>query len=288
MGINKNNLRFLLLAKKNGTDFSQTAMIGRQTLNMPENHFLEVMKNESGIKITDNELKEIYSHRYAEKLLTLLGAQVINSFDYSDYEKATYTHDFNLPIADEFKNRYSVVIDGGSLEHIFNFPVAIGNCMEMVKLNGHFIGLTPANNNFGHGFYQFSPELFYRVLSPQNGYKVNSMYYYDNKFSNEWMSIEDPDKVGSRSILVNTSPVMITVLAQKIEVVKLFRATPQQSDYTVAWKEPKQMKSKGKSILSKIKNSIPITFKVWFYGKSHSKPNPKFFRKVNMTDLLKK
>src|SRR6185369_5889372 len=119
----------------------------------------------------------------------------------------------NEPIADQFKNKYSLVIDGGSLEHVFNFPVAISNCMQMVKANGHFISVTPANNNFGHGFYQFSPELFYRVLNSENGFKVKSMYYYDNKFSKNWMSVVDPDKVKKRGYLVNSTPTMLILLA---------------------------------------------------------------------------
>jgi len=41
---------------------------------------------------------------------------------------------------------YTTVIDGGSLEHVFNFPQAIANCMNMVAVGGHFIGLSPANN----------------------------------------------------------------------------------------------------------------------------------------------
>ena len=68
------------------------------------------------------------------------------------------------------KNKYTLVIDGGCLEHIFNFPVAIKNCMEMLQEGGHFIGITPANNLMGHGFYQFSPELYFRIFSKENGF----------------------------------------------------------------------------------------------------------------------
>jgi hypothetical protein len=37
---------------------------------------------------------------------------------------------------------------------------------------------------FGHGFYQFSPELFYSVLAPHNGFRIIKMaivesYYAD-------------------------------------------------------------------------------------------------------------
>src|SRR5438477_418150 len=81
-----------------------------------------------------------------------------------------FPHDMNEPIPDKFKETYTAVLDGGSLEHVFNFPVAIKNCMEMVKVGGHYLAITPANNFFGHGFYQFSPELYFTVLSKENGF----------------------------------------------------------------------------------------------------------------------
>ena len=93
------------------------------------------------------------------------------SIDASAYENATMVHDMNLPVGDELKQKFSVVIDGGTLEHVFNFPTAIRNCMEMLKVGGHFFAHTMANNFMGHGFYQFSPELFYRVFSPENGFR---------------------------------------------------------------------------------------------------------------------
>ncbi len=287
MGINKNSLRFLLLAKKMGVDFSNTAMIGRQCLNMPEAHFVDVMKNESGFTESVETWQNMYRHRYAEKILQYLGAKKVDSFDFSDYEQATFTHDFNAPLPEQYKNQYTLVIDGGSLEHIFNFPVAIRNCMEMIQQNGHFISITPSNNNFGHGFYQFSPELFYRVLHPNNGFKVNQMYYYDDKFASSWMSVIDPDVVRKRVTLINDKPVMLILLAQRMELKTLFTQTPQQSDYQAAWEENKVEKKKSQSLSSKIKAMLPITFKIWLDRKINNKPNPAFYTKVDIIDMLK-
>jgi len=38
---------------------------------------------------------------------------------------------------------------------------------------------TPASNLCGHGFYQFSPELFYRALNATNGFEVERMIMRD-------------------------------------------------------------------------------------------------------------
>ena len=84
------------------------------------------------------------------------------------YESAKHLHDMNEGIPGDFKEKYTAVLDAGSLEHIFNFPVAIKNRMDMVNVSGHYLAITPANNFCGHGFYQFSPELYFSVLTREN------------------------------------------------------------------------------------------------------------------------
>ena len=66
----------------------------------------------------------------------------------------------------ERAGQFDVVYDGGTLEHVFNFPVALRNAMELLRPGGRLFTIhTCANNLCGHGFYQFSRELFYRTLS---------------------------------------------------------------------------------------------------------------------------
>ena len=178
-----------------------------------------------------------------------LGAKKMESCDVSAYEGATLIHDLNQVIPPEWEERFDVVIDGGALEHVFNFPVAIANCMKMVKTGGHLILFTPANNYFGHGFYQFSPELFYRVLSRENGFEVSCMVVLENDIgtssifgvkypfpiSGHWYSVHDPAEIQSRVTLINHKPVILMALAKKISRETIFSKIPQQSDYLPKW-----------------------------------------------------
>ena len=120
---------------------------------------------------------------------------------------------------------------------MFNFPVAIRNCLEMVKLGGHFFAQTPANNYFGHGFYQFSPELFFRVLSPANGFQIQHCVAVEYGVRRRWFAVTDPEAIRARVTLINAAPVVLFVWAKRVEIVPLFRGTPQQSDYASAWAE---------------------------------------------------
>src|SRR5262245_61422406 len=169
-------------------------MIGRQKLNL-DVRSLKQNLSEFDYVVTKDEVHRLLTERdgYAEPFLEMLGASEICSFDASGYENATHIHDLNLPIAENIKNRFSMVLDGGTLEHIFNFPVAIKNCMEMVEVGGHFIGVTPANNFCGHGFYQFSPELFFRIFCAKNAFKLVRMVLFEETHAKQWFDVSDPE-----------------------------------------------------------------------------------------------
>ena len=129
----------------------------------------------------------------------------------------------NEPIPHDLKFRYSVVLDGGSLEHVFNFPVAIKNCMEMLQVGGHYLGVTPANNFMGHGFYQFSPELFFSVFSEENGYELTSLIVFEDKYNAKWFSVKNPQKINTRVALINDIPTYLLILAKRISEGSIFK-----------------------------------------------------------------
>ena len=77
--------------------------------------------------------------------------------DASDYEGCSIVHDLNNPLPEHLVGRYSLVLDSGTLEHVFDFPTALRNSLAAVRTGGHFVTIAPGNNQFGHGFYQFGP-----------------------------------------------------------------------------------------------------------------------------------
>jgi hypothetical protein len=68
--------------------------------------------------------------------------------------------------------QFSVVYGAETIEHVFNILQAFKNCMEMVCVSGHF---NVANNYMGHGFWQFGPELIYRIFSRENGFQIKAV-----------------------------------------------------------------------------------------------------------------
>ncbi len=236
MGISVQGARFLAYARQVGVDFSRTAMIGRQGLYVTPDEMRRLLAG-FGLGPSDAEIETICggASGYAERLFEYLGAQAAHSFDFSDFEDATFTHDMNLPIPERFTEQYSAVLDGGTLEHIFNFPAAIRNCMEMTRLGGHYLAITPANNFFGHGFYQFSPELYFQVLSVANGFAIEHMMAFEDLDDAPWYAVRSPSEVRGRVTLTNSQPVFLLIVARRVAVTPIFQQTPQQSDYVARW-----------------------------------------------------
>ena len=236
MGFDRATIQILLTAREAGASFDRVLTIGRQWVYITEEELRELLSR-NGIQLSANEVRKIYTDQkgYCEPLLNLLGASQIDSIDISGYEDASILHDMNRPLPETYRDQFSIVIDGGSLEHVFDFPAALKNCMQAVAPGGHFIGITPANNFMGHGFYQLSPELFFRVFVPANGFKIINIIIYEYPWKSVWYEVVDPVQAQSRVELTNSRPTLLIVWAKKTASVPIFEQPPQQSDYLATW-----------------------------------------------------
>jgi hypothetical protein len=237
VGVDPQVLRFLLAAKRARVSFETFLMVGRQTFLSIQPSDLHLALRQQGLSLTVEDAANLLQVRdgYVDPLLELLGANRIESLDYSSDEQASIVHDLNQPIPSSLREVFSCVFDGGTIEHVFNFPEAMKNCMAMVSIGGHLLVVTTANNFVGHGFYQFSPELYYRVLSEQNGFVVEEMILCETDRGAAWYEVADPRELGRRVEWVNSRPTYLMVRARKLRRADIFSVFPQQSDYAAAW-----------------------------------------------------
>lgn len=233
MGLDTNAVQFLVSAHKLGVQFGRTVMLGRQSLHIFSGTVSDMLAR--GGLATAKFQEAAKSCDYAEPLFEALGATQVDAMDNSPFEGAKLVHDLNQPVPPAWKEQFDVVYDGGTLEHVFNFPVALRNAMEMLRPGGRLFIHTCANNLCGHGFYQFSPELFYRALSPENGFEVERMIIFRVGPYGRWHEVSDPDKIRERVELITFMPMQMLVQARRMKVVPIFEKTPQQSDYSALW-----------------------------------------------------
>lgn len=91
----------------------------------------------------------------------MLGFSRVDSLDYFPNEKPTYVIDLNKPIDSKYHDRYDMVFDGGTSEHCFNVRESLSNVIKLLKIGGRVVHAVPLSGWINHGFYQFSPTLFF-------------------------------------------------------------------------------------------------------------------------------
>jgi len=241
MGLDYNSIKLLLWAKNLGVGFDRCVTLGRQGLDCSPRRFRRVVR-EFGIRATEEEALRCLRHEpcsslYAEEFLRFLGAQEIVSVDRSDFEGATLLHDLNERFPETQRERFTLVLDAGTLEHIFDYPSALRHSLELVAPGGHFITTaTPAQNLMGHGFYQLSPELFFRTFCGENGFALRKIVLFDtSRIDAPFFEVHDPALTGKRTELKSSRPMHLAVLAQRTESKPILAHHPQQSDYAAAW-----------------------------------------------------
>jgi SAM-dependent methyltransferase len=229
---------FLLEAARDRGPFARTLTVGRQQ-NMVGRGVLARFGVDPAVA------RAVAAAPYADRfLLDACGASSVEAVDASDYEGADLVADLNRPVPTDWHGRYDVVIDGGTLEHIFFATTALASLMQMVRPGGRLFLATPTNNHCGHGFYQFSPEFLYRALAPEHGYRVNRMVLFPHAYPSAELTprgpsyaVADPAVARGRITLQAADAALLFVEATRLSGVQPFVEIPQQSDYTVAWKQ---------------------------------------------------
>jgi len=296
MGINYQHAKILWEARLRGASFKDTLTIAHLSLKL---HPAEVtlLRRVYRASFPQSKTTPLMNYKFGdfsdEFLRDFLGATSITMLDYSDYEGANLIHDLNQPVPDHLLERFDTVIEAGSLEHVFNFPVAIANLMKMLKVGGNIFITTPANNLCGHGFYQFSPELMFRIFAPENGFALRRIILFEALFPSVELTsnrnvyeVTDPAQVRSRVGLVSRGPVMMMVEAQKTSDTSVFAHSLLQSDYVSLWNQERTLSSytgikKGlKQVFKRLPFSLQARIKGYRETKLFSFANARFYKKL--------
>lgn len=244
MGLSYSDLEQLLALRDRGTTFTRTLTIGRQNVYLHPRERADLVRR-FGLGPMFERDTRVFGGYCDDGLREALGIAELDTMDASGYEGASLIHDLNTPVGADLEQRFDAVIDGGSLEHIFNVSTALANLMRMARVGGVVYLSNPANNLCGHGFFQFSPELMFRVFSEQSGFEVERVAMVGATFPvveltrrRSVVDVVDPEVVRSRVNRMSLGPVVLTVTARKVRHMENpFATPPQQSDYTTRWTE---------------------------------------------------
>lgn len=189
MGLTSSNLKFILKKSKRHNFTGPLLTFGNQDIYATAENIRRWAKEEnvslsepqtilystSGDVPTINKEAKEYIH--AKTFFDFLGIHEDEYYDIDKFpfDKPKIIHDLQYPVENRYHDFFNLIIDSGTLEHIFDVRAVMENIVKMTKTGGYVLQFIPAQNFLNHGFYQFSPTFFYDFYS-QNGFEIVESY----------------------------------------------------------------------------------------------------------------
>jgi len=104
---------------------------------------------------------------HAKVLFEMLGMQEYFDMDKFASDSPAILHDLNIPVPKDLQEKFSLILDGGTIEHIFDVRQVMDNVLAMLKPGGCIVHI--CSFNMDHGFYAMSP-CFYFDFYKANGF----------------------------------------------------------------------------------------------------------------------
>ena len=203
----------------------------------------------------------------------LMGFGKLDSLDYDNYQGCSIIHDLNVDISPEFYNKYDLILDGGTSEHVFNIPKVLENYNRMLKAGGLIIHGSPSSNYVDHGFYMFSPTLFFDYYSA-NKWEIKNCYFFKltiRHYIDKWKIYEYTPGGLSKHLGLLRGMWGLFFVARKTEEAT-FDSPVQQGRYVSMWnasskKDSATNETNNKTYLRKsISRLLPLSIKLLIYS----------------------
>lgn len=137
-----------------------SVMLGRQRCRLKHPHRRHYRRALDRAGHAEVALKSVFDETgYAEHPLQVLGFGRVETMDYSPYEGAQHLCDLSKPVPAAYHDRFDFILDGGTIEHVFDVPQALRNVFAMLRPGGTFVSVNGFTGWPGHGLYQLQPDL---------------------------------------------------------------------------------------------------------------------------------
>ena len=136
MGLSQYGFALFIARQKMGSGLGRVLTLGRQRAAMGYGN-AERLVREAGLVWNADKLEP--TSPWGDSTLLAAGAQTVNSMDYSTHESCSIVHDLNHPVKGDLVGAFDTVFDGGTLEHVCDFPTAMRNCITMLADGGVFM-----------------------------------------------------------------------------------------------------------------------------------------------------
>jgi hypothetical protein len=228
MGIGRQLVEALIRESQHRPLSGDVVLIGRQTVYFEPGGILELLKefgvDTLGRKASDletgggstNNIKDFAGQNLItdSELFRLLGVPKVLALDHSDYEGAEIVHDLTKPIPDTLRGCADFIVDGSTLDNVFDPATVITNFAEMLRPGGRLITTNVYSNHYEP--YVILPPLWYLDYFTMNGFadcKVYILVYGENNKTDVFTIDHDALLDAERSVSAFSSPhIMATIV----------------------------------------------------------------------------
>lgn len=111
------------------------------------------------VKLSENPVGSKLGWVDADTFFRAFGFSDVTSVDLpgAEHEPDLY-HDFNNPLPSDYVNRFNLIIDPGTMEHVFNIKTGFSNVVWALRVGGVVIQQLPIYS-FNGGYYSINPNV---------------------------------------------------------------------------------------------------------------------------------
>ncbi|PQQ41088.1 hypothetical protein C6H65_11275 [Photorhabdus luminescens] len=138
--------------------------------------------------------------------------------DITDEYYVDFRQDLNYKVGNCYEQKFSFILDAGTIEHIYDICTALNNIDAMLVKGGLVVHITPAHGFLDHGYYQISPQLYYDFYSSR-GYQIQHCYLAEmsvRKTNHSQQTFWHWDWSISRKKLISEKMLLVYFCAKKI------------------------------------------------------------------------
>ncbi len=243
MGLSRPVLRLIAREHKRKPFSGSVLTLGRQKIYATIEEVYAFLKTDRIVPVTLDKSMDVFTNIPAWQGTTyqrntsdivffnLLGLKEVKAMDYSDYEGADIIHDLNCPVPKYLHNRFDLIIDGGTTEHVFDVRQSWSNIGRMLKPGGRVIHTIPVNNWVNHGFFQFSPTLFFDYYSANKFVDLQAFLLDLDRYFLENRSVVDVFEISGDSRFMMSNRLLMLLFVAEKSVQSTENQVPIQSMY---------------------------------------------------------
>jgi SAM-dependent methyltransferase len=185
---------FLVKEHKYKAITGNLVLVGRQKVNLSLEQAIVMLNSEGVAQRPDADIqmdestvgatgKTLTDHSF----LSLFSDAKVSALDITDYEGAEHIHDMNEPLPDHLEGIADFILDGGSIDNIFDAPATIRNISRMLRPGGRAVFFNAASY-YPSAYGMYPPEWYFDFFAVNNFVDCKSYIgcFDNNEILKDW------------------------------------------------------------------------------------------------------